>query len=78
VNRIPICLKVPLLVLAITLAACETPAWTSAPLQHTCSEEQSVRVEQETRFCNENTDYLSAYCYGAAIARNCDRIAEKN
>jgi hypothetical protein len=30
------------------------------------------KVEYETSWCVNNTDYISRYCYGTAILRNCE------
>ena len=48
--------------------------WERAPKEYTCSLEDQARVERETLFCKTNTSYRSAYCYSAAIMRNCDKI----
>lgn len=45
-----------------------------APTTHTCTLEAQARVERETVFCTTNGGYIKAYCYGAAILRNCDKI----
>jgi len=63
------------------LAGCEigsaTPdstAWQDAAETHTCTIEAQARVERDTLLCNTNAAYTSAYCRGAAIVRNCDKI----
>jgi hypothetical protein len=59
---------------AVMLAGCDvTPgSWNEAPETHVCSEEQMKKVEAETMWCRINTSYLSEYCYGTAIIRNCE------
>lgn len=63
------------------LAGCEigsaTPdstAWQDAAETHTCTIEAQARVERDALLCNINAAYTRAYCYGAAIVRNCDKI----
>jgi hypothetical protein len=57
--------------LSLLLCACEGAGWSSAPMRYTCKTEQMAKVERESEWCSINTDYLSTYCYGAAIMRNC-------
>lgn len=64
--------KLWLIVLLTFISACSTGyTWSNAPLDHDCTVEQMQRVEKETKWCSENTDYLKTYCYGAAIMRIC-------
>ena len=49
------------------------PEWMNAPTIYKCTKIQMENVQQETKWCNENTGYLSSYCYGAAIIRNCTK-----
>jgi len=44
---------------------------------HKCSEEQMIRVEKETLFCNQNANYTKNFCYDMAILRNCEKIKTK-
>lgn len=48
-------------------------AWSNAPATHVCTTEQMKEVEAQTNFCISKTDYLSSYCYGTAILRNCQK-----
>lgn len=52
--------------------------WSNAPKMHTCTADQMTRVQAETKWCTDNTSYLSAYCYGTAIIRNCQQIKTPN
>ena len=68
-----------LLVAIAVLAGCDNAGiadWQLAPKQRSCTEQEMERVERETTWCNENTGYISSYCYGAAILRNCPVVAE--
>lgn len=65
-----------LIALVLCIAGCglddyQQPDWKLAPTEYTCTDEQYRRVERDTNFCNATTDYFGAYCYGAAIIRNC-------
>lgn len=51
----------------------QEPDWSNAPQTHTCTADQMVKVEKETVFCKGNTSYISTYCYGSAIMRNCTK-----
>ena len=53
------------------IIAPETESWKSAPMQYKCNAKQNKKVETETSFCTNNTSLSSAYCYSAAIIRNC-------
>lgn len=67
-----------LLLLAVTLAGCaDEPSWTAAPRTHVCNADQMQRVQSEALWCNENTSYLSTYCYSTAILRNCSPRPER-
>lgn len=75
-------MRVLILLCAAVLAGCDVsdpapslvdPDWKEAPREYVCTVDQSARVEVETKFCNENTDYFSTYCYGSAIMRNCTK-----
>lgn len=66
------------LALIVLLTGCEPPEepeWRRAPLEYTCTPEQTKRVQQDTKFCDDNTSYFDTYCYGSAIMRNCQRIS---
>jgi hypothetical protein len=58
---------------AMLLPGCERGDWQVAPRQYSCATEQMKKVEIETTFCIAKTDYTSAYCYGSAIIRNCEK-----
>lgn len=65
-----------LVIFAGLLTGCEeAPSaramWQTAPETHECASEQMIKVQSESKWCSENTTYLSTYCYGAAILRNC-------
>ena len=49
----------------------DNESWKSAPMQYKCNTKQNKKVETETSFCTSNTSLSSAYCYSAAIIRNC-------
>lgn len=55
------------------LAKLPPPEWKVAPQTYTCTATQSALVEKDTLFCDENTSFLSTYCYGTAIMRNCTK-----
>ena len=48
--------------------------WNSAAKTHRCTEAQMSKAQAEADWCKKNTDYLSTYCYGTAILRNCTRV----
>jgi len=48
--------------------------WNSAAKTHRCTEAQMNKAQAEADWCKKNTDYLSTYCYGTAIVRNCTRV----
>ena len=48
--------------------------WNSAAKTHRCTEAQMSKAQAEADWCKKNTDYLSTYCYGTAILRNCTRM----
>lgn len=47
--------------------------WQQAPKIYRCTENQIKRVHFETKWCNDNTDYINTYCYGMAFIRNCKK-----
>lgn len=51
----------------------EEPDWKIAPKVYKCTKEQMERVEHETKWCDDNTDYFRSYCYGTAFIRNCTK-----
>jgi hypothetical protein len=53
------------------VVAPDNESWKSAPMQYKCNTKQNKKVETETSFCTGNTSLSSAYCYSAAIIRNC-------
>ncbi len=63
--------------LVLILSGCESASWTNAPKEYKCTAEQMIAVEEQTLFCNDNTTYVSGYCYGTAIIRNCNLLQEK-
>lgn len=69
-------MKYLIVVVAIFLSGCDVgqAPWQLAPLEYSCDNTEMVKVENETRFCNENTTYRATYCYGTAIIRNCQII----
>lgn len=48
--------------------------WNAAARTHQCTETQMSKAQAEAEWCKKNTDYLSTYCYGTAIIRNCTRM----
>ena len=67
-------MRILLIAIVLLLAACELPeepAWSNAPKTHVCTVDEMTRVQKEAKWCNDNTDYLSTFCYGAAITRIC-------
>lgn len=61
-------------ILTIVLWGCENPEppeWQMAPQIYDCTEEQTKVVQQEAKFCMDNTTYFSNYCLGTAMMRNC-------
>lgn len=38
-----------------------------------CTDEEYLKVEKQTIFCNEKTSYTSTYCYKSAFQRNCKK-----
>jgi len=62
--------------LTALVAACEyQTSPRNAPQRYSCTVEQMARVEHETSWCSENTDYFKSWCYGSAIMRNCSQLA---
>ena len=59
--------------LLLVLMGCEpqSRAWESALTTHVCTKEQMEKAQAEAVFCGNNTSYLTTYCYGTAIIRNC-------
>jgi hypothetical protein len=49
--------------------------WLDAPENYTCTEAQMVKVQRETDYCGQSSGYRKAYCYSAAIMRNCQKKA---
>ena len=52
--------------------------WNAAARTHQCTETQMSKAQAEAEWCKKNTDYLSTYCYGTAIIRNCTRMTPNN
>lgn len=70
-----------ILILSIACSACDSAGpeqldWQKALVLHTCTDEQMVKATNESSWCSDNTTYLSTYCYGAAIIRNCTPMDE--
>jgi hypothetical protein len=63
--------------LALTACGFDESEWERAPRNHTCTAEQMGKVERETLWCKANTGYVSTYCYGASIIRNCTKSPER-
>ena len=60
--------KIILLIFCLLLCSCAD----SDPLGHfKCTDDQYDMVERQTKFCNDNTDYLGSYCYKTALKNNC-------
>ena len=60
-----------IVILCLLLAGCESQVQQAIETR-TCTTEQMSKVQTEALWCNNNTDYLSTYCYGTAIMRNCE------
>ena len=58
---------------AILVVGCVPPKqdWETSPRTHTCTREETARVEHDTTFCSAESGYSKSYCYGAAILRIC-------
>ena len=71
----------PLVLLVVLLAGCDVSnpnlGWKTAPQTHACTIEQHTKVESEAAFCKAQSGYISTYCYGAAIMRNCTKMQQK-
>jgi hypothetical protein len=46
--------------------------WMGAAERYQCTESQMQKANAETLFCKKEADYSAAYCYSAAIMRNCE------
>jgi len=69
-------LKLINLILVLFLCAgCDSvkSEWQTAPLDYNCTTEQMIKAQNEAGWCQKNTDYFGAYCYGTAIIRNCKK-----
>ncbi len=70
-------MKLLFIIFVVALAGCNPQqmaarnAWETAPLDYLCTEVEMVRVERESKWCKENTNYLGTYCYGSAMMRSC-------
>lgn len=65
----------------IALTGCNESLKTDAGralVSHQCSKEQFKRVESEALFCDSNTEYQGAYCFGSAIIRICTLRQQPN
>jgi hypothetical protein len=47
--------------------------WQNAPTCYTCTEAEMNRVQNEAKWCKENTTYKDTYCFGSAIMRICQK-----
>lgn len=70
-------MRVIIAAFCVVLIGCGNPEWNSAAENHTCTNEQMIKVQEEFKWCTENTDYVKNYCYGAAIMRNCSKIIHR-
>lgn len=75
--RISACMIVcvALLISSCGLAEKKAP-WENALIDCKCTEEQWKKVERESKWCDENTDFFGSYCLKTAIWRNCTRVQE--
>lgn len=64
--------------LCVLMAGCNPPSqeWSTAPTDYVCTADQMKVVEDQAEWCNENTSYLSTYCYGSAFVRNCKKVTK--
>jgi uncharacterized protein YcfL len=51
--------------------------WQKAPYEYVWTMEQNAKIEQEAKWCSDNTSYISEYCYGTAIMRNATKVDKK-
>lgn len=66
-----------LFAVVILLTGCSrNPEWMTAPEERVCSVDQMGRVQAEAKWCSDNTQYLTTFCYGSAISRICDTRGE--
>jgi hypothetical protein len=64
-----------LLVVAVLSACSDVDRhWNFAAQTHVCDNNQMEKAQAEADWCTNHTGYLSTYCYGTAIIRNCKRI----
>jgi hypothetical protein len=54
------------------------PEWKLAPGKYRCTKEQFDRVKFEAEWCTEKTSYISQYCWGTALIRNCVKPEANN
>lgn len=72
-------MRIIIIILLIAFISCDNvepdiePDWRIAPTTYKCIQEQMTKVEHESKWCSENTDYADEYCYGSAIIRNCTK-----
>jgi len=67
-----------ILITCLFLISCsqEKKDWEGASKYYKCTKEQMEKVEHEAKWCVDNTNYISNYCYGSAIMRNCEPNSE--
>lgn len=46
-------------------------------LDYSCTPDQMKIVESQTTFCTKQTAYTSAFCYVAAMKRNCAGVKDE-
>jgi hypothetical protein len=63
-----------ILITCLFIISCsqEKDDWQDASKYYKCTKEQMEKVEHEAKWCADNTNYISTYCYGSAIMRNCE------
>lgn len=68
-------MKYFILIMCLSIISCsyERKDWEDASKYYKCTKEQMEKVEHEAKWCADNTGYVSTYCYGSAIMRNCER-----
>jgi hypothetical protein len=53
------------------------PEYKTAPENYMCTTEQFQRVMIESEWCNKHTSYMSSYCWGTAMIRNCTKVEKE-
>ena len=70
-------MKVLIVGLFVFIGCGDMPEWRLAPERYTWDEKTDIKIRNEAKWCEENTGYNGAYCYGTAIMRNAKKTEKK-